>query len=52
VTAFAESENISILRQEEGRTRSFNFNYKDVAQGKKVQQNIQLLPGDTVVVPE
>jgi polysaccharide export outer membrane protein len=52
VTQFAKSESISILRQEQGRTRAFNFNYKDVAQGKNVQQNIQLRPGDTIVVPE
>ena len=52
LTQFARTENISILRQEQGRTRSFNFNYKDVAQGRNVQQNIQLQPGDTIVVPE
>ena len=52
VTPYAELERISILRQEEGKTRSFNFNYKDVAKGKKVEQNIQLQSGDTIVVPE
>lgn len=52
VTQFANTENISILRQEQGRTRAFNFNYKDVAQGRNVQQNIQLQPGDTIVVSE
>jgi polysaccharide export outer membrane protein len=52
VTQFANTEDISILRQEQGRTRAFNFNYKDVAQGRNVQQNIQLQPGDTIVVPE
>ncbi len=52
VTQYANIENISILRQEQGRTRSFNFNYKDVSQGRNVQQNIQLQPGDTIVVPE
>ena len=29
----------------------FQFNYKDVAKGKILEQNIALLPGDTVVVP-
>ena len=52
VTQYAKSEKISILRQEQGRTRSFTFNYKDIAQGKNVQQNILLQPGDTIVVPE
>jgi hypothetical protein len=27
------------------------FNYKDVIGGKKLQQNIVLEPGDTIVVP-
>jgi polysaccharide export outer membrane protein len=52
LTEFANNEKISILRQEEGRTRSFTFNYKAVAKGRNVQQNIQLQPGDTIVVPE
>jgi polysaccharide export outer membrane protein len=51
VTEFAKTEEISILRQDQSQTRAFKFNYKDVAQGKNVQQNIQLQPGDTVVVP-
>jgi polysaccharide export outer membrane protein len=52
VTQFAKSDSISILRPEQGKTRAFVFNYQDVAQGRNVQQNIQLQPGDTIVVPE
>jgi polysaccharide export outer membrane protein len=48
---YAESENITIMRQGNQKTQSFKFNYKDVAKGKKLEQNIALLPGDTVVVP-
>jgi polysaccharide biosynthesis/export protein len=48
---YAEAENVTIMRQEGSKTRSFKFNYKDVAKGKKLEQNIALLPGDTVVVP-
>ena len=48
---YADAENITIMRQEQGKTQSFKFNYKDVAKGKKVEQNIALQPGDTVVVP-
>ena len=48
---YADSESISILRDEQGKTRAFKFNYKDVAKGKKLQHNIQLQPNDTVVVP-
>ena len=48
---FADNENISIMRNEGPRRRVYKFNYKDVAKGKTIQQNILLLPGDTVVVP-
>jgi polysaccharide export outer membrane protein len=48
---YAKSDEISIMRTENGRTRSFKFNYKEVSRGKKLEQNIQLQPGDTVVVP-
>ncbi len=48
---FADKESISVLRVEQGQTRSFKFNYKDVAKGKNLAQNIVLRPGDTVVVP-
>jgi polysaccharide export outer membrane protein len=48
---YAESENITIMRQDQQQTRSFKFNYKDVSKGKKLEQNIALQPGDTVVVP-
>jgi polysaccharide biosynthesis/export protein len=49
---FAESKSISIMRVEGGKTRTFPFDYKNVANGKKAAQNIVLKPGDTVVVPE
>ena len=51
LSQYAKAESISILRQEQGRTRAFSFNYKNVSTGKNVQQNIELLPGDTIVVP-
>ena len=48
LSEYADSENIQILRG----AKAFKFNYKDVSKGKKLQQNILLEPGDTVVVPE
>jgi polysaccharide biosynthesis/export protein len=48
---YADAENVTIMRQEASGTRSFKFNYKDVSRGRKLEQNIALLPGDTVVVP-
>ena len=51
LTEFAEPKNISIMRVDGSETTTFDFNYKDVARGKKREQNIVLKPGDTVVVP-
>lgn len=48
---FAKKGKISVLRVENGQTTSLKFNYSDVIQGKKLEQNILLQPGDTVVVP-
>lgn len=48
---YADSKNIILMRTENGRQRSFKFSYKDVAQGKALPQNLQLMPGDTIIVP-
>jgi len=52
LTEFAEAKSISVMRVEGGQTRTFPFDYKNVASGKKPGQNIALKIGDTVVVPE
>jgi polysaccharide biosynthesis/export protein len=48
---WADAGSILIMRTENGQTKSYKFNYKDVSKGKNLQQNIQLKPGDTIVVP-
>jgi len=48
---FAKRKSIYVLRNEGGRQQKLPFNYKDVIEGKKIEQNVQLQPGDTVVVP-
>ena len=49
---FADGSNITILRKfEDGRTLILPFNYRDVLKRKNLEQNVQLKPGDTVVVP-
>jgi len=48
---FAKSDKIVIVRIENGRTMAYPFNYKQVMARKKLQQNIELKPGDTVVIP-
>jgi polysaccharide export outer membrane protein len=47
---YADKKKIGILRSENGRMMRFPFNYEDVAKGKNIRQNIELKPGDTVVV--
>ena len=51
LTEFADPKGITILRVENGKTRTVLFNYQDVARGKSLDQNVVLQPGDTVVVP-
>jgi polysaccharide biosynthesis/export protein len=48
---YADSKNIVVIRSEDGRAVSHRFNYKDVAARKNLRQNIELKPGDTIVVP-
>jgi polysaccharide export outer membrane protein len=51
VAEYAKSENIQEMRTEDGKTTNYRFNYKDVIKGKKLEQNLLLKPGDTVIVP-
>jgi polysaccharide biosynthesis/export protein len=48
---FANLKAIYLLRTENGRQVKLPFNYKEVVKGNHQEQNIQLKPGDTLVVP-
>ena len=48
---FVGGKNIVILRHEAGRDVRFAFDYQAVLKGRKLQQNIEMRPGDTVIVP-
>jgi len=48
---FAKQKSIYVLRQGSGGESRIKFNYKDVSQGKNMEQNIKLQPGDTIIVP-
>jgi polysaccharide export outer membrane protein len=50
-TQFANPKAIYLLRSENGRQQKIPFNYKEVIKGNHPEQNIELKPGDTVVVP-
>ena len=46
---YAKSKEITIIRN--GVATPFRFNYEDVRKGKNLKQNIELQPGDQVIVP-
>jgi polysaccharide biosynthesis/export protein len=48
---YADGGKIVIMRSENGRVIPLRFDYTKLAEGKNVSQNIELRPGDTVIVP-
>jgi polysaccharide export outer membrane protein len=50
-TQFADLKKMYLLRTENGKQVKLPFNYKEVVKGRRPEENIQLRPGDTVVVP-
>jgi polysaccharide export outer membrane protein len=50
-TPFANLKKIYVMRTENGENKVFPINYKELASGRKSQQNIHLKSGDTIVVP-
>jgi polysaccharide export outer membrane protein len=50
-TQFARMKNIYVLRTENGKQIKLPFNYKQAISGKNPEQNIELRPGDVIVVP-
>ncbi|MGO9259872.1 MAG: polysaccharide biosynthesis/export family protein [Bryobacteraceae bacterium] len=51
LTDFAKRKKIYILRPENGQNYRLDFNYDAVVKGENMEQNILLLPGDTIVIP-
>ena len=50
-TQFANTKNIYVLRTHNGKQQKMPFNYRQAMKGDTVAQNINLKPGDTIVVP-
>ncbi|SRR5579884_2793272 len=49
---FAKASRIYVLRSaNDGANSKLSFDYKQVIKGKNLAQNVQLRPGDTIVVP-
>jgi len=51
LTDYARRKKIYVLRTENGRQYRMDFNYDEVIRGERMEQNIVLLPDDTVVIP-
>jgi polysaccharide biosynthesis/export protein len=50
-TQFAKPKSIYILRTEHGEQVKLPFNYREAVRGHNPEQNIELQPGDVIVVP-
>jgi polysaccharide export outer membrane protein len=51
VTDYAKRRKIYVLRTVEGRQVRLAFDYDAVLRGDNTEQNVELVAGDTVVVP-
>jgi polysaccharide export outer membrane protein len=47
---YADAKHIAVVRTENGHQISYPFNFKDVSNPETVKQNINLKPGDAVIV--
>jgi polysaccharide export outer membrane protein len=51
VTPYAHRRSVFVLRQVNGKKQKLPVNYSEIFKGKSPEKNIDLEPGDTVVVP-
>jgi polysaccharide export outer membrane protein len=50
-TQFANKKKIYMFRMENGKQARYPFDYKEVIDGKRTDENLVLKAGDTIVVP-
>jgi polysaccharide export outer membrane protein len=50
-TPFADTNAIRVLRRDGSRQVTIKFRYGDIEHGRRLDQNVLLQSGDTVVVP-
>jgi polysaccharide export outer membrane protein len=48
---YAKRDKIKIFREENGKMKILPFDYDEVVEGKRLEQNVRLKKGDVVVVP-
>ena len=50
-TEWAAKKEIILLRKENGKEKIYRVNYKDIAKGKHLDQNVLIRADDTIIVP-
>lgn len=50
-TEWADRKYIMVVRRANGKETMLRFNYQDFIAGKNLENNMMLVPGDTIVVP-
>ena len=48
---WAKKDKIIVSRRQNGRETILPFNYESLIEGKNLSQNIEIAPGDTIIVP-
>ena len=52
LTEYAKKKKIYVLREENGKRNRYPFDYEAVIKGEHMDENIAVLPDDTIVVPQ
>ena len=50
-TQWASKDEIVLLRKQDGKDEIFRINYKEIARGRNLDQNVTLQANDTIIVP-
>jgi polysaccharide export outer membrane protein len=52
LTEFANGNNAKLIRVIEGQQRSFELNIEDLITEGDISENVDILPGDIIIIPE
>lgn len=52
LTEFADGNNAKLIRVVNGKQRTFEVNIDDLVREGNISQNVDMLPGDIVIIPE
>jgi len=51
-TEFASRNSTKLVRESDGKTRTFRIKMKDVMEKGEMDKNMEIIPGDMIIVPE